>query len=127
MLLLTNIILLRELLIRVWKQWDKVAPGHECPINFTPAECEEHAQAHAYLKEHLGHEYSLRTEFSLGEFGYVAGDRTRFVAVQRQLEARRKEWIASGQTPEGRMVKEILWPYRDTLSDNPRTHLKHEP
>ena len=66
---------------------------------------------------------ALDEEFSLGEFGYVAGDKARFVSVQKLLEKRRKEWEASGKTEEERMVKAVLWPYRDTLSDNPRSHL----
>ena len=57
----------------------------------------------------------------------MAGDKARFVSVQMQLEKRRKEWEASGNTPEERMVKAILWPYRDTLSDNPRSHLMLDP
>ena len=62
----------RELLIKVWKKWDEVAPGYKCPINFTPAQYEEHAEANAYRSEHLGDEHSLRVEFSLGDFGIVS-------------------------------------------------------
>ena len=116
----------RDLLIKIRNQWDDVAPGHKCPLDCTPAECEEHAGAFAYWKEHKQRSSALQEEFSVYEFGYLDGDQARFHMVQRQLEARRQEWVASGQTPEGRMVMEILWPYRDTLSDNPRTHLKHE-
>ena len=105
------------------KRWTDIAPGQECPFDFMPAECEEHARAYAYWTKHRARAEALDEEFSLGEFGYVAGDRARFVSVQMQLEKRRKEWEASGNTDEERMVKAILWPYRDTLSDNPRSHL----
>lgn len=86
-------------------------------------EREEHARAYAYWARHRARADALDEKFSLGEFGYVAGDRARFVSVQTRLEKRRKEWVASGNTDEERMVKAILWPYRDTLSDNPRSHL----
>ena len=105
-------------------RWSDIAPGEKCLINFTPAECEEHADAYAYCAKHRARADALDEEFSLDEFGYVAGeDKAHFVSVQTQLEKRRKEWEASGNSDEERMVKAILWPYRDTLSDNPRSHL----
>lgn len=53
----------------------------------------------------------------------MTGDQTEFERVRTQVEKRRQEWEASGETPEGRLVKAMMWPYRDTLSDNPRSHL----
>lgn len=94
-----------------------------CIFDFTPAECEEHAEAYAYWAKHRARAAALDEEFSLDEFGYVAGDEAHFLNVQAQLEKRRKKWVASGNTEEERMIKAVLWPYRDTLSDNPRSHL----
>jgi hypothetical protein len=68
---LLTIVILGNSLSRSGKKWDEVAPGYKCPINFTPAQCEEHAEANAYWSEHLGYEHSLRAEFSLGDFGIV--------------------------------------------------------
>ncbi|KAF8810649.1 hypothetical protein BYT27DRAFT_7185778 [Phlegmacium glaucopus] len=120
----TGLLPFREVLINVCKRWNEIAPGHKCPIDFTPAECKEHAAAYAYWLKHQARASALYEEFSLAEFGYVAGDQAQFERVRTQLEKQRKEWEASGNTPEERMVKAILWPYRDTLSDNPRSHLK---
>ncbi|KDR69152.1 hypothetical protein GALMADRAFT_256362 [Galerina marginata CBS 339.88] len=119
----TGLLPFRETLIKVVKRWNDIAPGQKCPVDFTLSECEDHAGAYAYWAKHRVRADALEEEFSLGEFGYVAGDLAHLVSVQTQLEKRRKEWVASGSTDEERMVKEILWPYRDTLCDNPRSHL----
>lgn len=37
-----------------------------------------------------------------------------------QLEKRSEEWESSTESPEIRMFRVILWPYRDTLA---RSHL----
>lgn len=120
----TGLLPFREILIKVMKRWSDIAgPGKKCPLDFTPAECEEHAEAYAYWAKHRARAAALDEEFSLDEFGYVAGDEAHFLNVQAQLEKRRKKWVASGNTEEERMIKAVLWPYRDTLSDNPRSHL----
>ncbi|KAG6906627.1 hypothetical protein DXG01_012872 [Tephrocybe rancida] len=119
----TGLIPFREIMIQLWKQWPKVAPNHKCPINFTPSECEAYENAYRFWLEHRKHAYSLDKEFDLGEAGYVQGDLEKFDDVYRQLEKRRKEWVEMGRTPGEQMVKELLWPYRNSLADNPRKHM----
>ncbi|GJJ12970.1 hypothetical protein Clacol_007217 [Clathrus columnatus] len=119
----TGLLPFRETLINVWKQWAE----NKCPIDFTPVECREHDAAYTSWVENQERASVLSQEFSVGPSGYIAGDQAHFDNVKMRLEKRRREWEAGAKNPEHKRVLELLWPYRDTLSDNPRTHLEVNP
>ncbi|RDB27007.1 Altered inheritance of mitochondria protein 9, mitochondrial [Hypsizygus marmoreus] len=115
----------REALLHVRARWEKFGPGYEFPINFTAKEVDEHRSAYAYWTIHRKKAKQLDDEFGLGEFGYVEGDDAKFEAIKMALEKRREIWVAeAGDDPEAREIRASLWPYRDTLKENPRKHMK---
>ncbi|KAF9036378.1 kinase-like domain-containing protein [Panaeolus papilionaceus] len=121
----TGLLPFRDVLIKIWKQWDTLVPHKKCPITFSPAELEEHDKMFAYYREKREFANALDEEFSLEEFGYVEGaDKTKFMKIKEVLERRKEKLLDSAKSKEERAIKGLMWPYRDTLSDNPRSHLK---
>lgn len=78
----------------------------------------------AYYRSKREFAHALDEEFSLEEFGYVEGDEAKFMKIKEELERRKEKLLDSAKTKEERAIKGLMWPYRDTLSDNPRSHLK---
>ncbi|KAF9232906.1 hypothetical protein BU15DRAFT_90536 [Melanogaster broomeanus] len=107
----------RMALFHVYQHWDDIVPGSTCPVHYSEEELEDLEAHHAMWVRHQELLEKLDSEFGLGEFGYVKGDRHQFEKVRAALEQKKLEYVEQGHGDEARRLRSLLWPYRDTLRD----------
>ncbi|KAH7914064.1 hypothetical protein BJ138DRAFT_1144560 [Hygrophoropsis aurantiaca] len=107
----------RMAIYRVWQHWEDVMPGTPVPDLYSAEVIDKLEATNAIWLEHNELMDDLAHEFGLGEFGLVKGDWNHFEKVRAALEKKKLEHVAQGKDEEAKMLRSLLWPYRDTLSD----------
>ncbi|KAH8078409.1 kinase-like domain-containing protein [Cristinia sonorae] len=127
----TGLLPLKNSLMTLQKQWPKIAPDYRCPITFTEEECMKIENALATYWDRRRLYLSLNEELGLDEYGYVdfKGDELRgqkeFRRIQKVLEEKRLEHMSRrADHVDGDVIRALQWPFRDTLADDPRSHMK---
>ncbi|KAL4071198.1 hypothetical protein V8B97DRAFT_2047223 [Scleroderma yunnanense] len=107
----------RLALLHIFQNWQEIVIGEMSPVQYSPAELEDlESHSVAWLRQYRLLE-QLDREFNLGDYGYVKGDRNDFEKVQVALQRKKTEYIEEGNDDEARMIRSLVWPYRDTLHD----------
>ncbi|THH32404.1 hypothetical protein EUX98_g1750 [Antrodiella citrinella] len=127
----TGALMFRYSLLSLHDRWDELElePG-SCPISFTPSDRDFLDKAFVSYVKCNQLAVDMDKEFGLGECGHFVykgdpvKDAEEFRRIKEILEERRKEHMQYAPKHEhGQRVRALLWPYRDTLDDHPRTHL----
>ncbi|KAH7913932.1 hypothetical protein BJ138DRAFT_1144782 [Hygrophoropsis aurantiaca] len=107
----------RTAIYRIWEHWEDIMPGAPQPDMYIGEDIDSLELDHdMWLRQHELME-NLAREFDLGEFGHVEGHRNHFEKVRAALEKKKLEHAAQGKDEETKMLRSLLWPYRDTLKD----------
>ncbi|KAF9475587.1 hypothetical protein BDN70DRAFT_935746 [Pholiota conissans] len=118
----------RKFLVDAFLEFDVIAPGTPCPISFTPEEVGMRFVSINSLLRHLARADELCVEFRILPHGYVripqAGNQYRteyFEKIRDEVERRRVEFVdEAGMEKEERRERELMWPFRGTMGDEPR-------